>query len=65
MAYQQKGPLKVEEQLFQEFQGLGIQVVGRLVQHQHIGRLGKKLGQQEPVFFSPGKDLYRGTAFFR
>ncbi len=59
MADQQDGPLEVEQQLFQQFQGLGIQVVGGLIEHQQVGRAGEQLGQQQPVALAPGQGADR------
>ena len=34
------------QQLLQQFQRIDIQIIGRLVQHQHIRRLGEQARQQ-------------------
>ncbi len=49
MGDQQQGAVEVEQQLLEQLQGLDVQVVGRLVEHQHVGRLGEQLGQQQAV----------------
>ena len=37
------------QQVFQQIQGVDIQIVGGLVQHQHIGGAGKQAGQQQAI----------------
>ena len=62
MADQQEGPRVLENQLFQKLQGFDIKIIGRLVQHQNVGRFREKLGQHQPVLFSAGKDRNLRTA---
>ncbi len=38
--------------LLQQIDGLHIQIIGRLIQHQKIMRLGKNTGQQKPVLLT-------------
>ncbi len=49
MAHQEQGPLVFQQKLFQELDGLDVEVVGRLVHHQEIGRAGEELRQEQPV----------------
>ena len=49
MADQKHGAGVVLQQFFQQFQRFNVQVVGRLIEHQHIGRTGKQARQQQPV----------------
>jgi hypothetical protein len=55
VADQQHGPLEVDQQLFEQFQRLAVQIVGRLVEDQEVGGLGEELGQQQPVAFPAGE----------
>ena len=65
MTDQQDGALVVAHQLFQQFEGLDVEVVGRFVQHQQVGRFGKQLGQQQPVAFTTGQGADGGVGAFR
>ena len=55
MGNQEQGLIPADQQLFQQFQRLRIQVIGRLIEHQHIGRLEKEAGQEQAVAFAAGK----------
>jgi hypothetical protein len=48
MADNQRGARIIGNHLFQQIQGFQVQVVGRFVQHQEVGRRGEHLGQQQP-----------------
>jgi hypothetical protein len=39
----------VLQQVFQQLQRVDVQVVGRFIQHQHVGRARKQAGQQQAV----------------
>ena len=49
VAHEEDGARVVLQQLFQQFQRVDVQIVGRFVQHQHVGRAGKEAGQQQAV----------------
>ena len=49
MAHQEHGPFVVLQQFLQQFKGLDIEVVGWLVEHQHIGGSGKQARQQQAI----------------
>ena len=57
MADQEDRPLVVDQQAFEQFQRLDVEVVGRLVEDQHVRRLGEQLGQQEPAPLAAGEEL--------
>ena len=42
----------VLQQVFQQFEGVNVKVVGRLVEHQNVGGSGKQAGQQKPIAFA-------------
>jgi hypothetical protein len=65
MAHHEHGTLVVDESSFNKFQRSGIQVIGRFVEHNHIGGLGKQLGQQDPVSFSTGEEADLCSRSFR
>jgi hypothetical protein len=44
-----------DQQVFQPFDGGDIEVVGRLVQQQHLGRNGQGLGQGQALFLTAGQ----------
>ena len=52
MADQKHRAIVVLQQLFQQFQGVDVQVVGRFIQHQNIGGAGKQAGEQQAVAFA-------------
>ena len=56
MADQQHRALVIEEQLFQQFQGFHVEIVGRFIQNEQIGRAGEQFGQQQAIFFPTGQD---------
>ena len=59
MAHQKHRALVVLQQVFQQLQGVDVQVVGRLVQHQYIGRTGEQARQQQAVAFATGEGAHR------
>ncbi len=61
MADQQQGAVEIQQQFFEQLQGLEVEVVGRLVQHQHVGRPGEQLGQQQAVALAAGQRADRLT----
>ncbi len=54
MADEEDGARVFFQQLFQQFQGIDIQVVGRLIENQHVGRLGEQARQQQTVALATG-----------
>ncbi len=48
MAHHQYGALETEQHLFEQLESFHVEVVGRFVEHQQVGRLTEQLGQQEP-----------------
>jgi len=61
---QQQGPIEIHQQFFKQLQGFQVQVVGRFVQYQYVGRLGEQLGQQQSVALATRKRLDRLAAAF-
>src|SRR3546814_15723571 len=55
MRDQQQGALVVGEQFFQQLECFHVEVVGRFVHHQQVGRLREQLGQQQAVAFAAGQ----------
>ena len=53
MAHQKHRAVVALQQVFQQFQGVDVEVVGGLVQHQHVGGAGKQTGQKQPVALAP------------
>ena len=52
MADNQDGAVIIGNHLLQQIQRFHIQIIGRLVQHQEIMRLGKQFRQQQAVLFA-------------
>jgi len=52
MAHQQHGTGVVPEHFLQQFERLEVEVVGRLVQHQQVGRPRQRHRQSEPAAFA-------------
>ena len=59
MANQEDRAVVVLQQVFEQLQGVDVQVVGRFVQHQHIGRAGKQAGQQQAVALATTQGAHR------
>ena len=59
MADQQQRAVIVGQHFLQQIQGIHVEIVGGLVQHQQIGGLGQQLGQQEACPFPARQDLHR------
>ena len=57
MADEQDGPLVLDQQRLEQFERLDVEVVGRLVQDQHVRRLGEQLRQQQPAPLAAGEVL--------
>ena len=58
MADSNHGSLKCIQIILQHVQGLNIQIVGRLVQHQHIGRSHQDAQKIQPPHFAAGQASY-------
>ena len=52
MADDDDGALIIGDDLLQQFERFHIEIIGRLVKHQHIVFLGKEFGQQQPVLLT-------------
>src|SRR5690606_33543503 len=55
VADQDQGAVVVGQQLLELVEGVHVQVVGRLVQHQQVGRPGQGARQQQPVALAAGE----------
>ena len=49
MAHHQDRPHKLHKPLLEEFECFGVEIVRRLVEHDHVGRLREQLGQEHTV----------------
>ena len=49
MADQKHGAVELGQELFEQLQGFDVEVVGRFIEHQHVGRARKQPRQQQPV----------------
>ena len=47
--------LEIDQQVFQPFDRVEVQVVGGLVQQQHVGPAHQRLGQRDPLFRAAGQ----------
>ena len=47
--------LEIDQQVFQPFDRVEVQVVGGLVQQQHVGTAYQRLGQRDPLFGPAGQ----------
>ena len=63
--HQQDGAVEIQQLLFEQLQRLRVEVVGRLVQHQDVGRFGHQLRQQDSVAFAAGEEFDFGPGAFR
>ena len=52
-------PSKSRDQLLEQFQRLDVEIVGRLVEHQDVGRPREEPGQQQPVALAARQRLDR------
>ena len=55
MADEEEGALVFKETLFKQFDGFDVEVVGRFVKDEDVGRLNEELGQEEAGPFAAGK----------
>ena len=59
MADQENRAVVIGQQLFKQLQCFDVQVIGRLVEYQHIGRPGEQARQQQAVALTAGQTLDR------
>ena len=63
MADEKDGAVVGLQQLFEQLQGVDVQIVRRLVEHQHIGGAGEQARQQQAGLFAAGEAAHgRGGA---
>src|SRR5205823_13432837 len=65
VADEQDGPAILHQQRLEELEGLDVEVVGRLVHDQDVGRAGEQLRQQEPAPLAAGEVLDQAARSFR
>lgn len=56
MADQKQSPFVVSEHLLQQIEGLNVEIVGRLIEDQHIRFVGEESGEEQPVSFPTGEN---------
>lgn len=61
VADEQEGAVELEDALFEQLEGFGVEVVGRLVENEEIGWLGEEAGEQEAVSLSAGEGFDGGS----
>ena len=54
-------PGVLREVLLEPLHGLGVEVVGRLVEQQQVGRLQQQLAQRDPALLTAGEDRHVGV----
>ena len=59
MADQQQGAVELEQALLEQVQGLHVEIVGRLVEHQQIAGTREQSRQQQPVALAAGQGAHR------
>ena len=59
MAHEQQRAGPVHELRFEQLQRLEVEVVGRFVEHQHVGRTREEPRQQQAVAFAARQRLHR------
>jgi hypothetical protein len=65
VADQEHRAVVVLQQGFEQLQGFDVEVVGRLVEHQHVGRPREQARQQQAVALAAGERLDRRTRALR
>ena len=65
MADQQHGARVILQQRFEQFQRVDVEVVGGLVEHQHVRRLAEQSRQQQAIAFAAGQRFHRRPRAFR
>ncbi len=59
MTHQKRRPAVFLQQGFQQFQCFYVQIIGRLVEHQHIGGARKQTRQQQAVTLASRQGTHR------
>ena len=59
MADEQQRARPVHELRLQQFEGLEIEIVGRLVEHEHVGRPREQPGEQQPIALAARERFHR------
>ena len=59
MADQQYGSSVVDDQFFEQVERVGVEVVGRFVEHQQVGRAREQACQQQAIALAAGQRAYR------
>ncbi len=49
VAHDEHRAIVVLQQLLQQLQGVNVQVIGRFIQHQHVGGSGEQTRQQQAI----------------
>ena len=65
MAYHQHGARVVRQQLLQQFERLGIEVVRRFVEHEHVRGLEEESRKEQSGPLAAGEQPYRNTGPLR
>ena len=59
VADHQHGAGVIDEPFFEQFECFRVEIVGRFVEHDHVGRLGKEPGQQHPIPLATGEKFHQ------
>ena len=59
MGNEEQGLIPADQQFLKQLERFGIQIIGRLIEHQHVGRLQKEAGEQQAVAFATGEQPRR------
>ena len=65
MADQQHGAGVILQQRFEQFQRIDVEIVGRLVEYEHVRRLAEQSRQQQAIAFASGQRFHRRPRAFR
>ena len=52
----------IDEDVLKDVEGLGVEVIGGFIEHEHVRRLGKQAGEQESVTFAAREHLGLGAS---
>ena len=61
VAHEQHGAAEFHEQILEQFERLRVEIVGGLVEHEHVARLGEQPREQQPVALAARERLDRGA----